>query len=60
MKLTLNLLTAKGHYGQEMVASGSTVSEVLKKVVGLLDAMPDEEDGVKQMDWTKMSIEIER
>lgn len=60
MKLRIQVYSDKGHYGPEVEKTGYNLATLLKEVVPLLEAMPDEIEGVKQHNWTSISIHIDR
>lgn len=58
-KATIIVETRKGQYGQVDV-QGRNVSSILDKVIESLETLPEEKDGAKFMDWTRIAVSIER
>lgn len=59
MKLNVTVKTAKGYYDEAKI-EGRTLKECLDKIIPALEAMPEEQEGVKQVDWTYIFIEVQR
>lgn len=60
MKVTAQIRSAKGFFGDEIKFEVNMVSEVSEKLVELLDEIPSEVEGVQLIDWTTILIDIER
>lgn len=60
MKATIQVYTAKGFYGPVVERKVYNVAEVGAAVLDTLDKMADELEGERLMDWTRITVEVER
>lgn len=57
--MTVTVKTHKGYYDEAKI-EGRTLKECVEKLLPTLDAMPEEQEGVKMTDWTYLHIEVQR
>lgn len=60
MKVKAQMYTTKGFYGKPIEFKSYMVSEIGTDLVARLDDMPDELEGEKMLDWTRIEITVER
>lgn len=60
MKMSVQVFTEKGFYGPQQDVRISTVADTSGKIVTTLEKLPDELEGEKLVDWTRIVIEIVR
>lgn len=60
MKLLIQVHSKKGYYGPKLMADCKTVAGISEAMIMAIDALPPELEGERLIDWTRISIEVER
>lgn len=60
MKFKAQLFSKKGFLGPPIECNVATVNDIGRILVMEIDALPDEFEDVKTIDWTRITIEIIR
>lgn len=60
MKVIAQVYTEKGFYGEQISMNVPSVSEISEMLLASMASLPDELEGEKFVNWTKISIEVER